>query len=61
MEKSETHGWQHWIKMENQRYLIAIVGSDGYTWKITILEIQILPGITVQVLQVQTTNTCEIM
>jgi len=23
------------MKMDKQRYLIAIVGSDGYTWKIT--------------------------
>jgi hypothetical protein len=35
MEKSEAHGWQQWIKMENQRYLIAVVESDGYTWRIT--------------------------
>jgi len=35
MDKSDTHGWQQWMKMDKQRYLIAIVGSDGYTWKIT--------------------------
>jgi len=61
MEKSETHGWQQWIKMENQRYLIVVVGSDAYTWKnYRYLKSKFCDGTAVQVLKIEAMNTFEI-